>query len=348
MAERTRRVVTLDGAGRIAVAEQPLPALEAGRVLVEVKACLVSPGTELGGVSERRANPVDRPPRAFGYGNAGVVVDVGEGVRGLTPGMRVACMGAGYALHASHVLVPQNLVVPMPEGQSFEEAAFAHLAATGLWAVRRAEVEIGQNVAVFGLGLVGQIAAQFARVGGGRVMAIDRVPLRLAAAERCGADLAIDFSAGDLGKAAAEFTAGHGMDAAILAFGGDANAAIRSAVSILKVAPDTHPYGVISIVGGASFEASWPVNFGNVDVRASSRPGPGYHDEAWEHGADYPPVFVPWTTRRNLEVCLDYAAAGRIHFGPLITHRAPLDDAAAACEELIAHPDRALGVILEA
>jgi len=339
--------VILDGAGRIAVREEPIPELKPGAVLVEVKSCLVSPGTELGGVAARRKNPdASRPPRPFGYGNAGAVLEVGEGCEEFKPGDRVACMGGGYALHASHALVPRNLTVPVPGELSFDEAAFAHLAATALWSVRRAEVEFGANVAVFGLGLVGQMAAQMARASGGHVMAVDRLPLRLEIARKCGADLAFDFASGDIEKAAAGFTRGHGTDAAIIAFGGDATAAMDSARRIMKTAPDGHAYGCIVIVGGARFEAQFPVNFGNIDVRASSRPGPGYHDEAWEFGRDYPPVFVQWTTRRNMEECLLFAERGRLDYEALITHRVPLDEAPAACEELIAHPDRALGVIL--
>jgi len=344
----TRRVVTRDGAGRIAVAEEPIPELKPGSVLVEVRSCLVSPGTELGGLLAQRANPDPAgPARPFGYGNAGVVLDVGEGCEeAFEPGMRVACMGGGYALHASHAVVPRNLTVPIPEGLSFDEAAFAHLAATALWAVRRARIEFAQNVAVFGLGLVGQIAAQIARCSGAHVMAVDTVPFRLDVASTCGADLTFNLAEGDVEAVAAEFTRGHGIDAVIIAFGGEATVAVKSACTMMRTAPDGHQYGTIVIVGGARFEAQFPTPFGNIDVRASSRPGPGYHDEAWEVGRDYPPALVEWHTRRNLEECLLFAARKRLNYEALITHRLPLEQAPEGCEELIHHPDRALGVIL--
>jgi threonine dehydrogenase-like Zn-dependent dehydrogenase len=341
-----RRVVTLDGAGQFGVREERIPELKPGSVLVAVKSSLVSPGTELGGVPEKRRNPKPgAEARPFGYGNAGIVLKVGKDCPGLEPGQRVACMGAGYAYHATHAVIPRNLAVPVPEGLSFDEAAFAHLAATALWAVRRADIEFGQHVAVMGLGIVGQIAVQIARWSGAHVMGVDRLPLRLEIAGRCGADRVFNPAQGDLAKAAAEFSRGYGMDAVIMAFGGEATAAMESACSIMKTAPDGHRYGCIVIVGGAKFTAEFPTAFGNIDVRASSRPGPGYHDEAWEFGRDYPPVFVPWTTRRNLEECLEFAAAGRLNFPALITHRMPLDNAPEGCEELIRNPDRTLGVI---
>jgi threonine dehydrogenase-like Zn-dependent dehydrogenase len=80
-------------------------------------------------------------------------------------------------------------------------------------------------------------------------------------------------------------------------------------------------------------------------VRSAARTGPGYHDEAWELGAEYPPVFLQWTTKRNLEECLRFMASGHMQVEPLITHRVALDDAPDACEDLIQNPNAALGVV---
>src|SRR3712207_3350265 len=99
----TRRVVMMDGAGRITVEDQAVPELRPGQMLVEVMACMVSPGTELGGVLARRQNPnPDAPKRPFGYSNAGVVIRQGPGCEDIPIGTPVACMGGGYALHATH------------------------------------------------------------------------------------------------------------------------------------------------------------------------------------------------------------------------------------------------------
>jgi threonine dehydrogenase-like Zn-dependent dehydrogenase len=116
---------------------------------------------------------------------------------------------------------------------------------------------------------------------------------------------------------------------------------------MMKVAPDTHRNGRLGMVGGVRFQADgWPVEMGNMDIRPSSRPGPGYHDEPWEHGADYPPVFVEWTTRRNMEESLRFAEMGRLDFEMLVTHRLPLDDFAEGAEALVSNPSGTLGVIL--
>jgi len=342
-----RKVAAIDGKGQFHVVEEPVPEPKAGEVLVEVAASLISPGTELGGVPKRRANPTDAPPRPFGYQNAGTVVEVGEGVERFKPGDRVACMGGGYALHATHAVVPVNLTVPIPEGLSFEEAAFCHLAATALHAVRRGGPEFGENWAVAGLGVVGQLCAQFARLCGTHVAGLDRLPMRLEVAAECGAEAVFNVDDGDVVARVREFCRGHGLDAGIIAFGGDASDALRQLYEMMLPAPDTHRWGRVVVVGGARVSVGLASGFGNVDIRSSARPGPGYHDEAWEHGADYPPVLVRWTTRRNLEECLRAMADGRLRVRPLITDIFPLEEAPAACEKLVSSPGEALGVVLK-
>ena len=115
----------------------------------------------------------------------------------------------------------------------------------------------------------------------------------------------------------------------------------------MKIASDTHKMGRIVIVGGANFQTrGWPTFMGNIDIRTSSRTGPGYHDERYEHGGDYPGALVQWTTKRNMEEVLRFAAAGNINLKMLITHRIPLDKFSAGAEILVTSPDKALGVVL--
>ncbi|MDH7568983.1 MAG: zinc-binding alcohol dehydrogenase, partial [Armatimonadota bacterium] len=275
------------------------------------------------------------------------VVSVGEGVTRFRPGQRVGCIGAGYAQHATVAVVPQNLCIELPDEVSFADAAFLMLSATALHAIRRAAPEIGEHFLVVGLGPVGQLACQWARVAGTHVMAWDRLPLRLEAARRGGCDRCVHVGEEDPVAAAAEFTRGHGMDAAIMAFGGDGTEAFRQIVQTLKLSPDTHRMGRVVIVGGATIQHRFAADLGNVDVRSAARTGPGYHDDAWEHGAAYPPVFLPWTTQRNMEECLRFMVEGRVKVAPLVTHRVSLDEAPAACDTLVERPGEALGVVIQ-
>ena len=342
-----RKVAAIDGQGRFHVIEEAVPEPKAGQVLIEVGASLISSGTELGGIPRRRESPKDSPPKPFGYQNAGTVIQLGEGVARYRVGDRIACMGGGYAQHASHAAVPVNLSVPIPEGVSFEEAAFCHLAATALHAVRRAEPAYGENFAIAGLGTVGQLAAQLARLCGAHVVGLDRFTKRLEKAQELGADAVLNVTEGDPVPAVVAFCRGHGLDAGIIAFGGDATECLRQLYGMMKEAPDGHRWGRIVVVGGATISVGLAASLGNVDIRSSARTGPGYHDEAWEHGDDYPDVIVKWSTRRNLEECLRAIAEGTLKVEPLISDVFPLAEAPAACEKIVSEPSETLAVILK-
>src|SRR6185295_704686 len=107
-----RRVVKVAPSGHVEVQKETIPPLKAGEILVRVKASLISAGTELGRFQGRtRGATPEGGFRAFGYQNAGEVVALGEDCKTFTVGQRVACMGAGYALHADYACVPQNMAV---------------------------------------------------------------------------------------------------------------------------------------------------------------------------------------------------------------------------------------------
>lgn len=340
-----RKVAAIDGRGKISVIEEPMAAPKPGQVQIEVRASMVSPGTELGGVKRRRENPSEAAPRPFGYSNAGVVIAQGEGCEDIPIGTRVACMGGGYAQHATHACVPRNMAVPIPDGVSDEDAASIHLVATALNAVRRGEFQLGEHIAVAGLGLVGQFTCQWARLSGCHVMGLDQLPMRLERAGACGLHCGVNIAEDDPVAVSRAFTRGYAIDGGVIAFGGDGTPAFVTLSEMMKKAPDTHLMGRIVIVGGARIDHGFAAALGNLDVRSAARTGPGYHDEAWEHGADYPPVFMQWTTRRNMEECLRFMGSGHMQVSPLITHRVALEDAPEACEALIQNPNAALGVV---
>ena len=343
---KIRKVVMRNDAGYISTEEQETPHLKQGQLLIEVHASMVSPGTELGGMKRRRENPGSAEnKRPFGYTNAGVVIGTEGDCDEFEIGDRVAGMGGGYALHTTYACVPHNLCAKIPDNVMDEHAASIHLAATALHAVQRGRIRIGENVVVAGLGIVGQFACQIAKIAGAYVIGLDNYPLRLEIAENAGLDKAINVSETDPIPIADEFTRGYGMDCGIIAFGGDASGAFQQIRAMLKTAPDTHKMGRIVIVGGASITHGFAAGLGNVDVISAARTGPGYHDEDYEHGADYPPVFVPWPTQRNLELSLRLMSEGKINVGHLITDIVPIDNAADGCDKLIETPSEALGVV---
>jgi len=188
--------------GELRVAEVPAPQLLPGCVLVRVVASLVSAGTERASAEFASKNLLAkakaRPdlvrdvlakmrrdglastlqtvrsrlvqPQSVGYSSAGVVVAVGDGIADISVGDRVACAGAGYAVHAEFACVPRMLVAKISDGREgssregsskvfCEESAFGTVGAICLHGIRTAEVALGDTVAVIGLGLLGQITA---------------------------------------------------------------------------------------------------------------------------------------------------------------------------------------------
>ncbi|NLO05964.1 MAG: zinc-binding dehydrogenase [candidate division WS1 bacterium] len=348
------RILVLDGHGRGHVVERETPAIPPGHVLVRNRASMFSQGTQLRSAFAYRREPnPDMEPRPLGYQSAGDIVALGEGVSSREVGQRVACMSGGPgaagvgAYHADYVLVGAGLTSPIPDDVGYPEAASAHLGATAMHAIRRAELQLCEDVLVVGLGVVGQFAVRLATLSGARVVGWDMLEIRRKAALAGGAGLTVNPSEDDLMALTRDFTLQRGLDCAFIAFGGDSDEVFQQVVDCMKVSPDTHQMGRIVIVGGFSFKHQWAAALGNLDVRSAARTGPGFLDPAYEEGNDYPPVFVQWSTQRNLHECLRLMSEGRLRVGEFITHTFAMTDAADAIDTIIERTDETVGVVLD-
>lgn len=342
-----RKVACVCNDGRIRLTEEEIPNLSPGTVRIRVNASLVSPGTELGGwknLFSGRSNKDDGQRRRFGYSNAGIVDAVGDGVTQFKAGDRVAAIGYGFALHSQWAVVPQNLCVLMPEEVSFEQGAYAMLLATALQAVRRGVPEIGEKACVVGMGLVGQLTAQLLGASGCRVIGWARSDIQKDIARRWNIADVINMKTCDPVEYTNAFTNGRGLDQSVFAFPGKAGDSWDKTLQCMKKTPDGHLMGRVVVVGGAEIDLKWiPAN---LDVRIAARTGPGYHDERWELGKDYPPVFMQWTTRTNLEVCMDLIRYGSVNVDSLTTHRIDFYHAEEEIQAL-ERPEEILGLIFK-
>lgn len=344
-----RIIAMVTSKGTIELVEEDVPELRAGTCLIEVQNSLISPGSELGsfrGLKAKKDNPdPEGKKQKFGYSNSGIVREVAEGAEEFKPGDRVACIGGGYAQHANWAVVPHNLCVALPDNVTFAQGAYAMLSGTALHCVRRTEPEIGEYAAVVGLGPVGQLTAQILQLSGCYVIGWDMIPHRLEIARTWGIEGTLQIGDEDELAATSDFTCDMGLDAAIFAFGGDGQSAYKSIYKCMKLSPDTHRMGRLVIVGGARVTVGPAAS--NLDVRRAARTGAGYHDEEWEVGTPYPSVFMHWTTRTNLELCMRLISEGKLNVDVLTTHIIPLEDVEARIDAIIDDPDSILGVVFE-
>ena len=342
-----RTVAAVTGMGEITLLEQDMPDLKENQVLIKVRASLISPGTEISSIKDLRINPDgERETSPFGYANAGEVVEIKGDVKDIKPGMRVAAMGAGYASHANYAIVPINLVVPIPDSVTYDQAVYACLGATALHAVNRTVPQLGEYGIILGQGIVGNLAAQLSLLSGARTIAWEAILKRMEIANQCGIENVVNVREQNSIEVTKEFTLPYGGDFAIVAFGGKATDAFKSVMSCMKVSADGHAMGRIILVGGAEVTLKGGASTGNLDIRSSGRTGPGYHDTEYEHGQDYPDAFVQFTTQRNLKEIIRLIEEGRLKVDPMTTHTIELVNTAKAVNLLIDHPDQAMGVVL--
>jgi NADPH2:quinone reductase len=139
-----------------------------------------------------------KPPLPFVPGSeyAGVIEAVGDGVKHLKPGQRVACL-SGTGGFGTHTLAPAALCMPLPEGfPAVDAAAFIMIYATSYHAlIDRAQLKAGETVLVLGAaGGVGTAAIQIAKAAGARVIAAASSDEKCALCTSLGADATINYA----------------------------------------------------------------------------------------------------------------------------------------------------------
>jgi threonine dehydrogenase-like Zn-dependent dehydrogenase len=252
--------------GKSTIENVPMPTPRDGQALVKIESSLVSAGTErmvvefaeksyLGKARSRPDlvkqtldkakreglmptvqavfNRLDQP-MALGYSSAGTIIALSKGMQGFKVGQRVACAGGGFAVHAEYNVVPRNLLTPLPKNVDFESAAFTTLGAIALHGFRLAEPQIGENVAIIGMGLLGLLAAQIAVAAGCNVLGIDIDPARLALASSLGLQAVSRPKAVDSAQA---FTSNRGFDVILICADTSSNDPVELAGIIARDVP---------------------------------------------------------------------------------------------------------------
>jgi L-iditol 2-dehydrogenase len=239
------KAAMLYGVKDLKIEDVPKPKVDAGEVLVKVKAATTC-GTDLKIFQRGYVEKVIKLPTIFGHEWAGEVADVSEGLEWPMRGMRVRagnsvpclhctmCQRGKYNLcenmiwlwgaYAEYIKVPARMVLvnmqEIPSHVSFEEAAITEPLACVLHGVEEAEVKLGDSVAIIGAGPIGLLhLLTVKKIGAEKTIVIDLVKERLDFAEKLGADETVNAGKTDVIETVRRLTSGYGADVVIEAIG---------------------------------------------------------------------------------------------------------------------------------
>ena len=297
------------------------------QVLIETDSTLISAGTELGTQEQNRQRPFTP-----GYSNAGRILALGDSVEGYQVGDRVLSLGC----HASHVTVsaaPQSLV-KLPDKASFTAGTFGVLGSVSIHGVRKAKLEFGERLMITGMGVVGQLVLQLAKLTGcDQIIAVDLIDQRLEKADISGATDVLNPTTCELKSQVQQLTEGGGLDVVIEASG----------------YPDLLPelFDLMRIGGRIVLLGSIWHRKVELDLM------PFHEKELVMIGAHQPKcpttptAIFPWTQQYNRVQILKYICQGTLNVDHLISHQLPYTEAETAYRLLRDQRDQALGVILK-
>jgi len=343
-------VVRLPSPRSVEIVEEEAQPLGAGDVRIATLFSGISAGTELtvyrgsNPYLSKRWNPERRlflpgqgslayPVDGWGYEEVGEVTEVGGAVaRGAIP-VAVGDRVWGAWGHRSSVVQDGAYAAArrLPTGIDPVLGIFSEVGGIALNVVLDADIHVGETVAVFGLGVPGQIVAQLARLNGARVVAVDRIPDRLAMARRLGAEETIDGGRVDAADRIRELTDGRGADVSI-----EVSGSYRALHEAIRATAYSARVVVAGFFQGDGLGLSLGEEFhhNRVAVICSQISGVA------------PALRYRWDDARLRRTAMDLAASGRLQLTPLVSHVMDVTEAAEAFALLDRSPEAALQVLL--
>src|SRR6266851_3481950 len=270
-----------------------------------------------------------KPPLPFSPGMelAGIVKEVGAGVRGIEAGDRVIA-SPGRGGFAQECLVAADRVSPLPAGMDFETgSAFVLTYCTTLHALKDCgHLQPGETLVVLGAaGGVGTSAIEVGKAMGAKVIAAASNEEKLALCKKLGADDTIDYEKADLRQRILDLTGGKGADVVYDPVGGAyTEAALRA----------TAWRGRLLVIGFAS-GAIPQVRLNLALLKERSVIGV-YWGEWVEHDPD--------GQRRNVEQLGTWFAEGKIK--PVVSERISLEEVPAAMARLLQRKVKGKSVVV--
>src|SRR5882672_11320396 len=214
----------LYGKEDVKIERVPIPRVGAGEVMVKVQVALTC-GTDLKVYQRGYPARMIVPPALFGHELAGVIEEVGHGVRGFKRGMRVVALNSApcqmcfycskhqenlcedllfnNGAYAEYIRIPKRIVetnmLAVPADVTYEEAAMVEPLACVLRGLHETKVEIGDTVTVIGGGPIGLMFVQVAKATGCNVISVVKRDGQVSLARRKGAQEVVQI--GQVGDA---------------------------------------------------------------------------------------------------------------------------------------------------
>ncbi|WP_028804796.1 zinc-dependent alcohol dehydrogenase [Streptomyces sp. 142MFCol3.1] len=345
------RVVQFTGPRQVELAEQSPAELPPGHLRVRTRYSGISAGTEL--TAYRGTNPyltrtwdpqarlfhdgaagIEYPVAGWGYSEVGEVLEVSPELAGTQDIPQVGDTVWGIWGHRSEGIVPAERMVghTLPAGLEPLAGAFARVGAIAYNAVLAGDIHLGEDVAIFGQGVIGLLTTRLAQLNGARVTAVDALDGRLETAKRYGAHHTLNARTDAVAEHIRAATAGRGADLAI---------------EISGVYPALHD-AVRSVTVGGRVVASGFYQGDGIGLRL----GDEFHHNrvqliCSQIGGVPPQLSGRWTVERLQQTFLRLVAEGQVDVTSLVSHVVPAADAADAYTLLDERPAEALQVVLE-
>ena len=360
--------------GKMEILEVPFPALNKGSIMVRNHFSVISAGTEGKTVTDARKGYIAKAksrkkelkmvmdmvksngllttydfvmnkleaPSPLGYSTAGEVIAVGEGVHHFNVGDMVACGGAG-AYHADVITIPVNLAVKIPKEVSIKQAAFSTIASIAIQGIRQADLRMGENCLIIGMGIIGQITYKILEATGMNPIGIDVSEKAVEQSKKAGVANVFNRNQNGIDEIIMQHTDGYGADSIIITAGTSSLDPIEYAGAMAR------KKAKVVIVGAV------PTGFSRMhyykkelDLRMSMSYGPGRGDINYEEkGIDYPIGYVRWTENRNMQSYISLLASKRLDISNLISHTFSLDESPKAYDMILKKEEPFAGIVIQ-
>ncbi len=332
--------VVITGPGQVEVrpGELDLSTIGPHQVVIETECSVISAGTEL-------ANYTGTEPRVFekgswcaypwrpGYGNVGIVRAAGQSVTNARVGERVFT----FAEHSSLVCYSdEKLIFPVPAGMDPALAAATRMAGVSITALLVSTLENDPWVVVFGLGMVGNLAAQIFRLRGCRVIGVDPLSARRELARRCGIGQTIGGEGDQVTEQIRRITGGALGDIVVESVG-------HSAVALQAVGA-TAALGQLVLLGSPRAPVRTNLTEFLSDVHLRGIRVQGALEWRWP---TYPDPFGRLSHFTKFEMIFAWIQRGLLQLEPLISHRLPPTRIVEAYNGLRDRPEVFTGVVLD-